>query len=96
MNEIEGRDVVATCDLPGFFLQTDMEGDILLRIDGILAMLLVKIDRKHWKKHLKYRGKNSVIYVKCDKASSGTVTAALLFYKKLVGHLMDWGFEMNW
>ena len=69
---------VATCDLPGVFLQTDMEGDILLRIDGALALLLVKIDRKRWKKHLRYKRKNPVIYVNCDKAIYGTVTAALL------------------
>ena len=36
-----------------------------------------------------------MIYVNCDKAIYGTVTAALLSYKKLAGHLMDWGFEMN-
>ena len=45
MDALEERDV-ATCDLPGFFLQTDMEGDILLQINGALALLLVKIDRK--------------------------------------------------
>ena len=43
---IEGRDAVATCDLPGYFLQTDTEGDILLRInESFLALLLlVKLD----------------------------------------------------
>ena len=75
MNALEGRDII-TCDLPGFFLQTNMEGDILLRTDGALVLLLVKIDKKRWKKHLGHRGKNPVIYVKCDKAD-GTVTAAL-------------------
>ena len=42
----------------------------------------------HW-------GKNPVIYVKCGKAIYDTVTAALLSSTKLIGHLMDWGFEMN-
>ena len=52
-------------------------------------MLLVKFDHKCWKKHIRYKGENPVIYVNCDKAIYGTVTAALLSYKKLVGHLMD-------
>ena len=67
----------------------------MLRINGALALLLVKTDRKRWKKHLRYKGKSPVIYVNCDKAIYRTVTAALVSYKKLVGHLMDWGFEMN-
>ena len=63
MDALEERDV-ATCDLLGFSLQTDIEGDILLWIDGSLALLLVKIDRKSWKKHLRYNRKNPVI---CSK-----------------------------
>ena len=94
MDALEEREV-ATCDLLEFFLKTDMEGDILLRIDGALALLLVKIDRKRWKKHLRYKGKNSVIHVNCDKVIYGTGTAALLSYKKLVCHLMDCGFILN-
>jgi len=35
------------------------------------------------------------IYVKCSKAIYGTLNAAILSYKRLVGHLGDWGFEMN-
>eukprot|EP00536_Pseudo-nitzschia_multiseries_P019053 jgi/Psemu1/58689/gm1.58689_g len=43
IDAMEGRDV-ATCDLPGHFLQTDMEERLILRLDGALARLLVKID----------------------------------------------------
>jgi len=34
VDAMEGRDV-ATCDLPGHFLQTDTEGEIMLRIDVV-------------------------------------------------------------
>ena len=52
---MEGRDV-ATCDLPGFFLQTDMEEFILLRVDaGVLVLLLVKLDQRRWKKNLRHQ-----------------------------------------
>ena len=40
--------------------------------------------------------KNLLIYgVGCHKVVYGTVTATLLSYKKMTGHLMDWEFEMN-
>ncbi len=38
----EHRDV-ATCDIPGAFLQADNPDYVLMRLDGILAELLVKI-----------------------------------------------------
>ena len=70
----------------------------MFRVDGVLALLLLlvsKLDQKIWKKHLRHQGKNAVIHVSCDEGIYGTVTTALLTYKKLLGHLMDWGFEMN-
>ena len=94
MDAMERRDV-ATCDLPCYFLQIDMEEYLLLRVNGSLVILLIKLDQKSWNKHLRHGRKNAVIYVSCDKIIYGTVTAALLSYKKSLGHLMDWGFEMN-
>jgi hypothetical protein len=90
----EERDV-ATLDLPGHFLQTPMEGRLILRLDRELALALVDINQERWGKHLqKIRGR-WVIFVKCSKAIYGTLNAALLSYKKLIGHLGDWGFVMN-
>ena len=96
MDTLEGRDV-ASCDLLGYFFQTDMEGDALLQINGALTLLLIKLDYKCWKRHLKYKkGKNSVIFVNCDKVLiHDTFAAALLLNKKLVCHLTDWGFKIN-
>ena len=53
IDALGGRDL-ATYDLPYYFLQTDMEGKILLCIYGVLALLLVKVNSKRWKKHLRY------------------------------------------
>ena len=36
----EGRDI-ATCDIPGAFLQADNPDYVLMRLDGILAELMV-------------------------------------------------------
>ena len=90
---MEGRDV-ATCNLLGYFLEIDIEEFLLLRVNAALALLFVKLNWKRWK-NLRCQGKNLVIYASCDKAIYGTVISALLSYKKLIEHLLDWGFEMN-
>ena len=94
IDAMEGRDV-ATIDLPGHFLQTDMDEKLILKIQGALAMLLVEMNPSRWKKHLRHERGRPVIYVKCMKAIYGTINAAILAYKKLVGFLEEWGFEQN-
>ena len=94
IDAMEERDV-ATIDLPGHFLQTDMDELLILKIQGAIAKLLVEMDPRRWKKHLKYERGRPVIYVKCKKAIYGTINAAILAYKKLVGYLAEWGFEQN-
>jgi hypothetical protein len=90
----EGRDA-ASNDLPGFFLQTDQDKLILLKLTGAVALLLVQSD-PGWKKHLrKENGKWVIIYVICKKAIYGTMNAAaLLAYKKLAELFQSWGFKM--
>ena len=92
----EGRDI-ATIDLPGFFLQTEQEKDseIILRLTGSVAILLVESDEKKWKKHLRREKGQWVIYVLCNRAIYGTMNASLLAYKKLAKLLTKWGFVMN-
>ena len=90
----EGRDV-ATVDLPGFFLQTDQDELILLKVTGAVALLLVESDPNKWKKHLRNENGKYVIYVICKKAIYGTMNAALLAYKKLAKLFRSWDFKMN-
>ena len=45
----ENRDV-ATCDIPGAFLQADNPDYVLMRLDGILAELMVQVDPKLYQK----------------------------------------------
>ena len=52
IDAIEGR-YVATSDVPGAFLQTEMpedEEDVHIRIDGAMAELLAKIDPEFYNK----------------------------------------------
>jgi hypothetical protein len=90
----EGRDA-ASVDLPGFFLQTDQDELILLKVTGAVALLLVESDPSKWRKHLRKENGKWVIYVICKKAIYGTMNAALLAYKKLAKLFRLWGFKMN-
>jgi hypothetical protein len=86
---------VATLDLPGHFLQTPMDERLILRLDNELALALVEINPERWEKHLRKVKGRHVIFVRCSKAIYGTLNAALLSYKKLIGHLEKWDFQMN-
>ena len=94
----EGRDV-ATCDIMGAFLQTDIpEGPdkVHIKLDGAMVELLAKINPQFYPKYiiLSIKGK-PVLYGESRKAIYGTLNASLLFYKKFIKSIQDWGFELN-
>jgi hypothetical protein len=96
MDAIEGRKV-ATCDIPGAFLQADWpaERDCYLKFEGAMVSMICDIDPKY-KKNIVY-GKNGrkYVYAKLTKAVYGTLLGAILFYQKLSKQLTDWGYEPN-
>ncbi len=78
----ENRDV-ATCDIPGAFLQADNPDYVLMRLNGILAELMVKVAPSLYRKYLTTNAKGkSVLYVKLEKAVYGMMKSALLFLSK--------------
>ena len=91
---MEGRSV-ATCDIPGAFMQVDIDEQIHMRLDGELAELLVKADPTN-KQFIAYKHNKPVIYTELDKALYGTLQADLLFWQKLRSFLIDTlGFQVN-
>ena len=61
-----------------------------------MAELMSKIDEKLYGKYLMTTKKGTkVLYAKANKAIYGTLRAALLFWQKLKGKLVEWGFEEN-
>ena len=90
----EGRNV-ATVDIPGAFMQADMDEIVHLKMQGQMAELLVKLDPKLYRKHVQTEGGKTVLYVELRKALYGTLRAALLFWKKLTEKLKSWGFIIN-
>ena len=91
----ERRDV-ATCDIPGAFMQADIDERLHVRLEGKMAELLTRIAPETYEEFLEYDPKGKAyMYLLLDKALYGTVQAALLFWKKLSAKLQDMGFTLN-
>ena len=94
IDAMENR-TVAVVDIPGAFMQADMDPGVYMRIDGAMADLLMEIDYDMYHPHMvKEKGK-PVIYVELLKALYGTLRAAHLFWETLSGKLQEWGFTIN-
>ena len=84
----ENRDV-ATVDIPGAFMQADMDEVVHLKMQGQMAELLVKLDPKLYQKHVQTENGKTVLYVELRKALYGTLRAALLFWRLLTDKLKE-------
>jgi hypothetical protein len=95
INAKERRTVVTT-DIPGAFMQTDVDEVIHVRLEGPLASLLAKLAPNLYEKYLEYDKKGKpIMCVKLKKALCGTLQAAMLFWKDLSAKLVSWGYEIN-
>jgi hypothetical protein len=90
----EERDV-ATVDIPGAFMQADIDELVHVKFEGEIAEMLVKMDPKLYRKYVKDENGKTVLYVELLKALYGTMRAALLFWKLLSRKLIEWGFTIN-
>jgi len=94
----EGRDVVVI-DIPNAFIQTKSEqpeDQVLLRLRGLLADLLVEIDPCTYKGFVTMNSKGeSVLICECLKAIYGIVIASLLYYRKFRKTVECNGFTVN-
>jgi hypothetical protein len=89
------RRQVITCDVPGAFMQVDVDEVVHVRLAGPLAVLLAKVDSELYTKYLGTERGKPVMYVQLQKALYGTLSAAMLFWKDLSGHLYAEGFRAN-
>ena len=96
----EQRDV-ATCDIPGAFMQSKMEGKkvegkkVHVTLEEIMVDVMLKIDKSKYKKYVVHEYRKPVLYILLTKALYGTIQAAFLFWKNLTGQLEEWGFKTN-
>jgi Reverse transcriptase (RNA-dependent DNA polymerase) len=85
---------VATADIPGAFMQADMDEVVHMRLEGTMVDLLLNVAPKYAIFVTIENGKK-VLYVLLTKALYGTMRAALLFWRMLSAQLIEWGFTMN-
>jgi hypothetical protein len=68
---------------------------VLMRLDGILAEVMVNVTRYLYCKYVTMNAKGKlVLYVQLEKAVYGMMKSTLLFYWKLVADLQSIGFEI--
>jgi len=90
----EGRYVV-TLDIPGAFMQTEIDELIHIRMVGEMVEQLLNINREKYEPYVAMEKGVKVLYCKLKKALYGTLQAAKLFWQELTGFLKDLGFETN-
>jgi hypothetical protein len=86
---------VAVLDVPGAFMQADMDELVHVRFTGKMVELLLEIDRSMYEPCVTIENGEKVMYVKLLKALYGTLRAARLFWEKLTSKLNEWGFTIN-
>jgi hypothetical protein len=94
INAKEKRDVT-TVNIPGAFMQANMDTLVHIRLEGTMAELLVKLDPKLYQKYVQTINGKQVLYAELKKALYSTIRAALLFWKLLTSKLVAMGFEIN-
>ena len=91
---VEHRHII-TCDIPGAFMQTNMDELIHIKLEGEIADLLLWVNPSYTQ-FVTYEGNKKVIYTELSKALYGTVQASYLFWKDLSNFLVDTlGFTVN-
>jgi hypothetical protein len=94
INAVENREV-AVVDIPVAFMQAYMDEESFVRVNGKMAELIVEIDPWMYGPHVTQEGTNVVFFVELLKALYGTLRAARLFWEKVSGQLIVWGFVVN-
>ena len=95
IDALEGREV-AILDVPGAFMQADIDKLVHIRFTGEMVNMLLQIDSEMYKDYVVVERGEWVMYMELLKALYGTLRAARLFWQKLSKQLIDvWGFTPN-
>ena len=92
IDALENRDV-AVLDVPGAFMQADIDELVHVRFTGEMVNMLLQIDNEMYKDYVVMEKGKQVMYMELLKALYRTLRAARLFWQKLSEQLIDvWGF----
>ena len=95
IDAMEGRNVVVL-DVPGAFMQANIDELVHVRFTGAMVTLLLEIDHEMYKDYVIVEKGEWVMYMDLLKALYGTLRATHLFWQKLSKQLIDeWGFIPN-
>ena len=83
-----------TANIPGTFMQADIDEQLFIKLEGDIALLLIRKDLSYWK-YITYEKKKLVIYAELSKVLYRTLQAALLFWRELSQFLKGQGFTKN-
>ena len=87
---------VAVLDVPGAFMQVDMDELVHVKFRGEMVDKLLEIDPELYSSYISEERGEKVMYVELLKALYGTLRAARFFWEKLHGKLVnEWGFVPN-
>jgi hypothetical protein len=85
-----------TIDIPGAFMQVEIDELVHVRLEGPMAELLTWVDPNKYRTYICKENGKQVLYVELQKALYGTLQAAILFWENLTGFLtMELGFIIN-
>ena len=95
IDALENR-VVAVLDVPGAFMQADIDELVHVRFTGEMVNMLLHIDYDKYKDYVMTKRGDKVMYMELLKALYSTLRSAHLFWEKLSKQLIDaWGFTRN-
>ena len=95
IDAMEGRNVVVL-DVPGAFMQAEIDELVHVRFTGAMVTLLLEIDYEMYKDYVVVEKGERAMYMELLKALYGTLREARLFWQKLSKQLIDeWGFTPN-
>ena len=86
---------VAIVDVPGAFMQADMDELVHMHFTRTMIDLLLQIDPDMYGPYVTYENGEKVIYVELLKVLYGTLRAAILFWRKLNAKLLEDGYTPN-
>lgn len=84
IDTIKGQQV-AVFDIPGAFMQSDMDELVHVRFTGKMVELLLEITSQMYSPCLTHEQDKKGMYVELLKALYGTIRPAGLFWEKLLG-----------
>jgi Reverse transcriptase (RNA-dependent DNA polymerase) len=86
---------VGTCDIPGAFMQADIDEELHILFEGELVELLIQVEPT-FQEYMTHHWGKKILYASLNKALYGTVQASLLFWWRLSTFLINsLGFVRN-